>query len=170
MASINDVFDALNDIKGKLDQVHADELTTHGKLDTVNTRLTTLNQTVSGVGTAINSRLDALVNGQKLANELALHETKQNETIICALEHISRNTCELVTIADIELRAAQATSASVRVLAEIAERVHADAALDLERLDAIEAKVADCCPPEEVPPRCSYEPCKNPGPFKERKG
>jgi hypothetical protein len=121
MPSISDVFDALNDVKGKLDQVHADDLTTHGKIDTTNAELQAANgkldvlaQAFTDLGTGIDDRLDELISGQQLANSLALHLTKQQQTIICAIEHVSQNTCELVNIADAQLRSARATESYAR--------------------------------------------------------
>src|SRR6188508_2042433 len=42
------------------------------------------------------SRLEALIDGQHYGNRALHHQTVQAETMICALEHISRNTCEIL--------------------------------------------------------------------------
>jgi hypothetical protein len=158
MASISDVFNALNDIKGKLDQLHADEITEHGKLDAV----------VNAVNTAptgITSRLDQLVGAETQAAQIALHMPRQNEAILCAIEHVSRNTCELVMLADRQLEALHGVQASTRTSAEILRTVHADASLELDRRDELQARVDKCCPPEPRKPRCGYDRCEDPGPF-----
>lgn len=168
MASINDVFNALNDIKGKLDQLHADELNEGAKIDATNGKLDAVQQTITDVGTAINGRLDKVINEEQLANALLLHLTTQGQTIICALEHISANTCTLVNLADAQLRVARLTQASARTTAEILLTSHPEAALELRRRDELAQKIDECCPPEPEPAPCDYKPCEDPGPFKER--
>jgi hypothetical protein len=154
MASISDVFNALNDIKGKLDQLHADELTAHAKADATNDKLDAL--------------LGEIINAEDQARQIGLHLTKQNETIICALEHISHNTCALVTLADAQLVSARATEASSRTAAEVLRTAHPDAALELDRRDALQASIETCCMPEPRPPACEYDRCKDPGPLRLR--
>jgi hypothetical protein len=159
MASITDVFNALNDIKGKLDQLHADNLNNGGKLDTVN-------QSVNNTGGAITARLTTLVQGQALENQLTYHLTLQGETIICALEHISKNTCELVNLTTEELESLRKIQERVRVSCEVLRIANADAALEVDRNDEIYRKMEKCCPDKPEDPPCHYKPCKNPGSFK----
>src|SRR5215471_922022 len=68
MPTINDAFDELQNINSNLAQVKA-------------------------AIEAGNARLDALRAQQTYTNGALFHLTQQADTIICVLEHISRNTC-----------------------------------------------------------------------------
>jgi hypothetical protein len=142
MPSIDDLFNALNAIRARLDQLHADEQ-------------------------AVHQRLDALLAEQQRTSSIGVHLTKQNRTIICALEKVSRNTCELVTIADHQRRSAEESASSLRVAAHVLQTAHPAAALQLAREEHVSARLDECCPPEPAPPRCEYEPCRDPGAYRE---
>ncbi|MDQ3668007.1 MAG: hypothetical protein M3410_15825 [Acidobacteriota bacterium] len=174
MASISDVFDALNDIKGKLDQLHVDGTNnglkidaTNVELDTVNAKLDVLDQTVTNVGAAVDARFNQVLQQQQLSNQLVHHLTRQQETVICILEHISRNTCELVNLETKDLKATLAIQEHSRITAGILRGAYPNAALDLANRDELERKIEECCPdkPDRTP--CQYRPCDTPGPFKD---
>jgi predicted nuclease with TOPRIM domain len=176
MASISDVFDALNDVKGKLDQLHVDGTNnglkidaTNGKLDTVNAKLDVLNTTVTNVGAAVDARFNQVLQQQQLSNQLVHHLTRQQETVICILEHISQNTCELVNLETKELQATLAIQEHSRMTAEILRGAYPNAALDLVNRDELANKIKECCPDEVEPPPCQYKACENPGPFQDRR-
>lgn len=166
MASISDVFNALNDIKGKLDTLHVDETNNGQKQDATNNKLDQLGQTVTNVGTAVDGRFVQVLQQQQLSNQLVLHLTRQQETVICILEHISRNTCELVNLGTNELKSIQAIEEYARVASAILRGANSNVALDLADRDELERKLEECCPPKPVPPACVYEPCREPGPFR----
>lgn len=147
MASITDVFNALNDIKARLDSLHADNVSNGSKLDT------------------IDGKLDAIDQQERLTNQLVLHLTKQETAIICILEHISRNTCDLVNLSSLQLKALHAIEDQTRVSAEMLRAANPQAALDLQQRDELRREIERCCPPEAEKDRCRYEPCHDPGPF-----
>lgn len=169
MASINDVFNALNDIKGKLDQLHVDATNNGQKQDATNNKLDTLNQTVTTVGTAVDARFAQVLQQQQLSNQLVHHLTQQQETVICILENVSRNTCELVNLETEELKATLAVQEHSRTTAEILRGAYPNAAFDLANRDDLERKIKECCPDEPDRPPCQYKPCASPGPFKDRR-
>ncbi len=167
MASISDVFDALNDVKGKLDQLHADNLNHNVLIEATNTKLDALDQSVASLETTLDGRLLSMLQEQQLGNQLLLHLTKQQETVICGIEQISRNTCTLVNLASEQLVETRHVRENTRVPADILSSAHPDAALDLSRRDRLQEQIEECCPPKPSEPICRYEPCKDPGPFKE---
>src|SRR5437773_12379176 len=89
MPSINDVFNQLVAANGKLDQLDTDVVATRNSVDAVNA-------TVAGGFVAVVQGLQAIVAQQHQTVVLLQHVSAQDDTIICALEHISRNTCELL--------------------------------------------------------------------------
>lgn len=165
MASINDVFNALNDIKGKLDVLHGDETTTAGKIDTSNTRLSTINTSVNAVGNRLEARLVDIRDRQDDTNAVLLHETRQLETVICALDAISDGVCTLISIATRDSAQLANLVEFGRVTAEIAQTANPAAALELQRRDTAAAAIAACCPPDPEEPACTHERCQDPGPF-----
>jgi hypothetical protein len=167
VASINDVFDALNDIKGKLDTVHADGTNTAVKLSTTNTRLSTIDQSVNGVGNRLEARLVEVVDRQEQTNAVLLHQTLQLEAVICALNAISSAVCTLVNIGATDSRTLSALAESNRVATDIARTANPSAALDLDRRDAATAALKACCPDEPETPVCLLDPCADPGQFKQ---
>lgn len=66
MASISDVFDALNDVKGKLDQLHADNLNHNVLIEATNTKLDALDQSVASLETTLDGRLLSMLQEQQL--------------------------------------------------------------------------------------------------------
>ncbi len=166
MASINDVFDALNDIKGRLDTLHSDETNVEAKLDTANARLDSIDTTLADVGSRLESRLVEIRSGQQTTNDILVHESTQLAAILCALDQIARGVCTLVNLGTAEVRLLSATAENTRVIADIDRTSHPDAALDLSRRDAAAAALAACCPPTPEEPACRHEPCDDPGPYR----
>ena len=166
MASINDVFNALNDIKGKLDVLHADETTLRGKVDTTNNRLSTLDASVNNVGATLEARLVEIRTEEQIGNGIAAHQTQQLETVICSLDLIADRLCSLLNLAAVDSRVLASLAEHARVTADIARSAHPDAALDLARRDAAEAALKACCPDPEPDPACRHERCEDPDPYK----
>lgn len=110
-----------------------------------------------------NSRLDSLIGLGQYANQALYYLSQQNDTIICALEHISQNTCNLVTQSHIQTGLQEKIADSVCKLADLYASVHADAELQRHRLHELREQIERCCPPEKPPPACTYQPCPAPG-------
>lgn len=169
MASINDVFNALNDIKGKLDVLHADESTLRGKVDTTNNRLSTLDASVNSVGATLEARLIEIRTEEQTGNGILAHQTRQLETVICSLDLIADRLCSLLNFAAVDSRVLVGIAEHARVTADIARSAHPDAALDLARRDAAAGALRACCPEPEPDPACVHEHCEDPGQCKERR-
>lgn len=155
MPSLGDFYDRLGQVND-----HVADMDT--ELTTVDTHIQQTNSqlgTIEGTLTSIDGDVQQM--SQSMAT-LLNHVIAQNDTIICILEHISRNTCTLVNAAALELRALESVELSARELDSMAKTAHPDAALVLAREEAARLELEKCCPPKvhEVP--CHYQPCEKP--------
>jgi len=155
--TVTDVFNQLVQVNANLDQVE------------VNTSLiSNLNATLNAGFSATVGRLDTIAAIEVEAVKLLFHLTKQNEVIICALEHISRNTCELVNQATTQTELQSEMADDISTVRFLVESTAPAAALEHRRLEEIQEDLERCCPPEKPRPPCDYEPCRgDPGPAKE---
>jgi hypothetical protein len=106
------------------------------------------------------ANLDQLV---EYTNRLLGYEIEQNDTIICNLEKIAKQTCELVNQAVLQTAAQQAMRENLSDVKQLYALANPAAAVEQHRLEALEHKIEACCPPPVDPPACTYEPCKRPG-------
>jgi hypothetical protein len=172
MASADDILKSINAADDKLDNVN-------NKLDVVNSNLVSIGTKLDGILASIGA-LDADVQKvQKLllwgfkqlitlgqyANLALFQNDQQNDTIICILEHISKNTCGLLNEAHLQTDIQRAVEHSVETLADLYAATHADAALTREREEALRKKIEQCCPPPPPEPVCTYGPCRAPSPL-----
>lgn len=164
MPSVSDVYHELQAANGRLDTLHADLQLALNRLQVIHNDVTTgFANTVGTLNagfTAMTEGMQAIIALQTFANEVLLHHTKQNDTMICSLEKISRNTCQLVTESHLQTGLQTAIEKNVSIQTELLKYANAEAALQLERIDALRKQVEECCPPKQKPPACSYEPCE----------
>src|SRR5262249_48192456 len=96
-------------------------------------------------------------------NALALFQNAlQNATIICILEKVSQQTCELQNEACLQTALQTQIQKNTATIADVVAAAHPEAALILEREQALRAKLEECCPPPAPEPCCHYEPCEAP--------
>ncbi len=86
----------------------------------------------------------------------------QNAAIICILEKISKQTCELLNQACLQTALQTQIQKSAGEIAAIVAAAHPEAALILEREQALRSELEKCCPPPQPKPCCQYSPCKAP--------
>ena len=154
--TITDVFNQLILVNGKLDQVN---------LNT--TLIADLNASInSGFNDTVNA-LNVLTQVNIEAVKLLYHQTRQGDTMICALEHISKNTCEILTQVTVQTALQARLREDMDSLRYLQESVHPAAAIERQRHAELQAKIEKCCPPEQSKPACSYMPCDKPEPAKE---
>jgi hypothetical protein len=144
MASADDILNALNGANNRLDLVK-------GAVDAVNATL--------------NTGLSQLIAIGQYTNQALFHLSKQDDTIICALEHISRNTCNLVTEAHLQTALQERIAESTCRLADLYASVHGEAEVQRQRLAKLQQEIERCCPPPKPPPACTYVPCPAPDPL-----
>jgi hypothetical protein len=149
MATLNDAYNQLVQANGQLTTLHND--------------MQEVNASVQADTAAVQSgfaNLDQLVH---YTNQLLGYEIEQNDTIICNLEKIAKQTCELVNQAVLQTGAQQAIREDLDDLKQLYQLTNPAAAVEQHRLEQLERKIEACCPPEVPPPVCTYEPCKRPG-------
>jgi hypothetical protein len=153
--TVTDVFNQLVLVNGKLDQIE------------LNTSLVTV------LNASINSGFTATVNGLKaiaLINiesvKLQYHQTQQNDTIICYLEQISKQTCEMLNLIAIQTKFQQQMKDDLSALRYIGESAHAGAVLEKHRHDELKRQMEECCPPRPDKAPCNFQPCERPKPIR----
>jgi hypothetical protein len=165
MASINDVFNELQTINNTLTQIHADGVAEVNAVNAVNTSIATLDADVKAGFAATVNGLNTLAQIGVATAQMVFHLTQQADTMICALEHISQNTCGMLTQSVIQTRLQTQMAADVHEMKAIAESAYPAATVELERLAKLQAEIERCCPPETPPPACTYAPCPAPKPI-----
>lgn len=153
--TVADVFNQLVLVNGKLDQI---DTNTFGQAAAINNLDGDANKGFKATVDALKTL--ALLDIETI--KLIFHLTQQTDTMICALEHISKNTCELVTQSTLQTQLQMRMRDDADVMRFIAESGNPAAALELQRLAALRAQVESCCPPEKPRPACNYEPCFQP--------
>lgn len=144
MVSANDIYNQLQAAVAELNKIDNDVL-----------NLTTL----------ISNGFGALETQGQYADQALSQNAKQNDTIICILEHISQNTCALLNQAVIQTRLQTSMQAELSALAGMFATVNPGAALELERQAALQAQIEKCCPPPQPSVPCTYAPCPAPKPL-----
>lgn len=112
---------------------------------------------------AANSKLADLMAGVHELRDRFDFELQQNVTIICNLEKISKQTCELVNQSVRQTAAQESMAASLTGMKQLYELANPAAAVEQGRLDDLRREVEECCPPPQPEPVCAYEPCDDPG-------
>jgi hypothetical protein len=148
MPSAQDIFNKLVEIGGKLDDLNATTQAIRADDDQlVNIENTDLGELVT---------LAAYTNQALYQNDL------QNATIICLLEQISKNTCDLVNQSHLQTALQQTIEKNTTRVAEMFAATHGEVALALEREQILRREIEKCCPPEQPPPPCKEKPCRAP--------
>lgn len=156
--TVADVFDQLVLVNGKLDQIN---LSTTGEASAITHMDSDL---IKGFKATVDA-LNTIAQIDTVAVELLFHLTQQTDTMICALEHISKNTCEILTQSTIQTQIQMRLRDDADALRDFAESAYPGAALERQRLATLRAEVERCCPPEVPGPACSYKPCFQPKVF-----
>jgi ABC-type transporter Mla subunit MlaD len=166
MPSSSDFMNKLNDIQNVLNTVNN---TLNAKLtdiknatDAVRASTDQVRGAVQHVDSTLTTGLNSLINIGNYTNQALFENAKQNETIICILEHISKNTCAILNEAHAQTKLQKSMERSAGLLAELYAVTHADAMLTHERMAALKRQIEECCPPKPESPPCSYEPCPEP--------
>jgi hypothetical protein len=162
MASINDVFNQLQAVNTTLGQIHADGIAQTNATNTVNASVNTLDGDVKAGFAATVQALQTIAQINVESVKLIFHLTKQADAMICSLEQISKNTCGILTQATVQTRLQTAIADDADAVREIAESAHPEAALERQRRAALRAQVERCCPPRDLGPACTYQPCPHP--------
>ena len=134
MASINDVFNELQAVNNTLGQIHADGIAETNATNQVKASVDTVDADVKAGFAATVNGLNTIAKIDIEAVKLLFHLTQQADTMICALEHISKNTCEIFTQVTIQTQLQTRLRDDADALRDIAESAHPEAALERQRL------------------------------------
>jgi hypothetical protein len=158
MPSADDLFNQLVAANNRLEAIKGNLLDVEAATDAVKFAVNQVNSTLTtGFG--------QLVTQGDYTNKALSQNAKQNDTIICILEHISKNTCELLNQSVIQTRLQTSMDKGATALADMYASVHADAALERERLQALKDQIEKCCPPPRPEVPCHYTECPAPPPL-----
>lgn len=158
MPSLDDVYNQLQQINTNLAAVHNDGLATKAAVDT---DTAAVNNVRNSVDQAV-QQLKQLVAGQFYTNTALYQLTHQADTMICILEHISRNTCSILNENSIQTGLQRKIAGDIHGILEIEQTAQPGAALEIARLQALQAEVERCCPPPPQKVPCEYAPCPTP--------
>jgi hypothetical protein len=168
MPSIQDVADQIN---AKLDLINNNTAATvavgngiRTDISAVNARLDTLDNHLQAGVVQLSGGLFAIWELQKVTNSILDYHTKQNETIICLLENTNDLLCGITRKFTHQLALSEKLVKSIKRLEGIAERTEPAAAGDFDRQAELEARILECCPPEEPKPEACPEDCPAPQP------
>jgi len=176
MASATDFLNELKGANSRLDGVNTrlDAITTridgtNTRLDTVNNKLDALKASTDAVRAAVEQvdktlqwGFTELITLGIYTNQALAQNAKQNDTMICILEHISQNTCSLLNESHLQTGLQTNINKNTTLLADLYAATHADAALTRERMEELRKQIEVCCPPRLPEPVCGYVPCDKP--------
>jgi hypothetical protein len=128
------------------------------KLDQIRTGLVDINATLT-------NGFNQLVTLGQYTNQALYQNDQQNDTIICALEHIAKNTCELLNQSVIQTALQTEMESDIDGLESMFATANPAAALEWKRLHALKEQMEKCCPPPKPTPPCDYAPCPAPKPI-----
>jgi hypothetical protein len=112
--------------------------------------------------------MHAVLTQQQFTNVAMVALIAQHKTIICELEQIASQTCDLLSEAHIQTGLQRNIARDAARLLEITRAAHPGAELELSRLDKLREQIEKCCPPEVEPPLCRRELCPPPPDFDKR--
>lgn len=162
MPSIQDVVDQANarfdEASAKLETLVQNTGAIANNTAAINAGVHTMDAHLQSGLANLSGGLFALIQLEKASLALQEHNRKQNDTIICLLDHSNEMLCGITRKLSRQLALSEGILGSVRRTEEIVARVHAGAAADHDRLAALNAKIEECCPPEPPP----LEPCPGP--------
>src|SRR5215472_13381885 len=144
MASADDFFQQLKQANDKLSD------------------LAPLRADVEQLSNILSSSLNQLVTFTSYNAQALFQNALQNATIICILEKISKQTCELLNQACLQTALQTQIQKNTAAIADIVAAAHPEAALIREREEALRRDLEKCCPPQPSKPCCLYAPCPAP--------
>jgi hypothetical protein len=169
MASATDFYNELkgansrlDGVNGRLDDVKSDLDDIKGKLDAVKAATDAVRVAVEHADTTLKWGFTQLITLGQYTNLALFQNNRQNDTIICILEHISKNTCELLNEAHTQTGLENIIKNNSTLLADLYATTHAEAALIREREEALRKQIEQCCPPKPPESPCGYQPCPAP--------
>jgi DNA-binding NarL/FixJ family response regulator len=124
--------------------------------------LAPLRTDVEQLSNIVSTSLGQLVTLTTYTDQALFQNALQNGAIICILEKISKQTCELLNQSCLQTALQTQIEKNTAAIADIVAVAHPEAALFRERQQALRSELEKCCPPVKPKPCCHYEPCQAP--------
>ncbi len=166
MPSIGDVA---NDVKAQLEDLKTNTLQTSNNTGTIINQLSQLDIKVGQVNntaqlgfTNLAQGLAVLIQLQIQNNDLLASNDKQNQTIICWLDHVAHVLCDIKHNTDAEVSLQKHISATLSNVDDILELVHAREAMEVMNQNELKKRLEECCPKVEPAPQPCFENCESP--------
>jgi hypothetical protein len=137
----------------------------NNRLEAIKGNLVDVKGAVNDVNATLKNGFNQLVTLGQYTNQALYHNDQQNDTIICLLEHISKNTCALLNQAALQTAAQLEMECDIDALESMFATANPGAALEAKRLHALKEQVEKCCPPPKPAPPCEFAPCPAPKPI-----
>jgi hypothetical protein len=112
--------------------------------------------------------LGASLSQQHFTNLALVEKIAQEKTMICQLEQISQQTCDLVSESHLQTGLQGEIAKDIKRTLSISQTAHPAEELELQRLETLRLAIEKCCPPEVEPLRCTHQPCPLPQDFLEK--
>ena len=152
MPSATDIFNQLVAANGHLTAIAT-------KLDAVKASMDAVQAAEEQVASILATDFSQLIALTSYTNQALYHNDLQNDTIICILEKIAKNTCDLVNQSHLQTELQAIIQKNTTGLAGMYASAHAEAALALERERALRQEIEKCCPPKPPTPPCQEQQC-----------
>jgi hypothetical protein len=162
MPSVSDVYNQILTVNTNLTTLINAVNDATSAVNGVTTAVNAVNSSVTQVNGTLSTGFGQLVELGNYTNQALYQNDQQNATIICILEHVSKNTCALLNQSVIQTALQTAMASDIDGLENMYATVNSGAALEIERLAALKAQVEECCPPRKPLPPCDYAPCPAP--------
>ncbi len=135
------------------------------ELQKANLHLSSINDDLNDFKETMEFNTGQLIAIGNVTNGALVHQIKQLDTVICLLKQIADNTCRLVNESHKQTGLQTAIASDTDTLSSLYALSHAEAALVLQREQALKAQVEACCPPKPETPACLPQKCPEPGGF-----
>jgi hypothetical protein len=116
---------------------------------------------------AIGSVVHSLLTLQQESTNRLTYLTREADTMICALENVSKNTCLTLNESHAQTSLQTELSRDLNALLTVFKLTNAVAAQQYAEFTALKEQIEKCCPPTVPPPFCTYEPCPSPAPVED---
>jgi len=167
MPSIGDIA---NDVEARLDDIKTYTQGTRDNTSTISHQLTQLDVKVVQVNntaqlgfTNLAQGLAVLIQLEIQNNDLLASNDKQNQTIICWLDHIAHVLCDIKHNTDTEVKLQKNIAATLSDLDDVFDLVHAREALEVQNQQQLKKRLEECCGKEEPLPAPCFQNCEAPG-------
>jgi hypothetical protein len=129
------------------------------QLKGANDKLADIRTDVEQLTNIVSSNLLQLVTLTAYNAQALFQNALQNASIICILEKISSQTCELLNQSCLQTALQKEMEKHIAAISSIVAAAHPEAALILEREQSLRRELEKCCPPTPPKSCCHYEPC-----------